>query len=342
MKTNLRSIAALAMSFLFAALATFGQGSVSFASPTAVTPALVASTAAPAQAVDPEKLYHDAWQVIQDNFLHRDRLTDWHKWEHKFDGQLATEADAVRAINKMLDTLQEDYTYYKSPSLVQNDKTRTAAKNVVSYKMLPGNVGYIQIRTFSSENTAAEVEAALKALAGAKSYVIDLRGNGGGYVMQACEVFSLFVDQGNFTTLKGHYKGAAYKEEYVVQTSELEIIENGNVTKLPRRANLTGSKPVVVLVDADSASASEMLTGALQDSGRATVVGVKTFGKGIAQIAPELPNGGAVRVTFAEYFLPGGSSIHKKGITPDRIVRRTNAGDSQFAEALKVIDEKLK
>ena len=341
MKTNLRSIAFMAVAFLLAALAPFGQGSVSFAQSAAAPPVLSASTAS-AQQADPEKLYHDAWQVIQDNFLHRDRLKDWDKWEHKFDGKLLTEDDAVRAINQMLDTLKEDYTYYKSAGMVQNDKNRAAAKNVVTYKLLSGNIGYIQIRTFSSENTAAEVEAALKAMPKATSYIIDLRGNGGGYVMQAFEVFSLFVDQGTFTTLKGHYKGSAYKEEYVVEKAHLENIANGTVTKYDRRPNLSGSKPVVILVDADSASASEMLTGAMKDSGRATVVGVKTFGKGIAQIAPALPNGGAVRVTFAEYFLPGGSSIHRKGITPDRVIRRSTTGDSQVAEALKVIDEKLK
>lgn len=340
MKNILRSFASLAMALLLlAALAPNGQGSPANIDAVA---AVSARASAQAQATDPEQLYHDAWQVIQDNFLHRDRLKDWSKWEHKYDGQLLTEDDAVRAINTMLDSLKEDYTYYKSPGLVQHDKNRAAAKNVVSYKLLPGNIGYIQIKTFSSENTAAEVEAALKALAGAKSYILDLRGNGGGYVMQAFEVFSLFVDDGTFTTLKGHYKGAAYKEEYVVQAKHLENIENGKVTKYDRRPNLTGSKPVVVLVDSDSASASEMLTGALKDAGRATVVGVKTFGKGIAQIAPAMKNGGAIRVTFAEYFLPGGSSIHRKGITPDRTVNRGSSGDGQVAEALKVIDEKLK
>ncbi len=340
MKNLLRSIASLVMSvLLIAALAPAGQGSTNLHAAAASS---AVKSPATAQAVDPEQLYHDAWQVIQDNFLHRDRLKDWSKWEHKYDGQLLTEDDATRAINTMLDSLKEDYTYYKSPGLVQHDKTRTAAKNVVNYKLLPGNIGYIQIKTFSSENTAAEVEAALKALSGAKSYILDLRGNGGGYVMQAFEVFSLFVDQGTFTTLKGHHKGAAYKEEYVVKAKHLENIENGTVTKYDRRPNLSGSKPLVILVDGDSASASEMLTGALKDCGRATVVGTKTFGKGIAQIAPALKNGGAVRVTFAEYFLPGGSSIHRKGITPDRVVNRGNSGDPQVAEALKVIDEKLK
>lgn len=303
------------------------------------------AVAQPAQ-ITPEEFYRSAWKAAEQNFLWRDRLTDWAKWEHKYDGQLKSFDDAERAINEMLGTLKDGYTYYKDPTVTADRAARAAETNVVSYRVLPlSNIGYIKVRTFGSNNTAAEFEAAVTALNKLKvgAFIIDLRDNGGGYVHQAFKMFSLFVDEGLFTTLKGHYNGSPYTEELFVRKGGLEDIENGTkVTPSDRLPNLVGNKPVIILVNGNSASASEMFSGALRDAVGATLVGTKTFGKGIAQITVNLERGASVQVTFAEYFLPKGDSVHGKGIQPSTAASTIGPTDPQLAAAVRVAKERMK
>jgi carboxyl-terminal processing protease len=180
------------------------------------------------------------------------------------------------------------------------------------------------------------LEAALKAMPNAKAYIIDLRDNGGGYVWQSFRAFAQFVDSGKFTEMRGMANGAAYKEVLEVTAKELVDTENGTVSKHSRPANTTGTKPVVILVNGDSASASEMFTGAMRDNGRAKVVGTQSFGKGIAQNTYNLEGKTSVQITFAEYFFPNGGSIHGTGIKPDTVVTRGVRGDAQLDEAVKI------
>lgn len=302
-------------------------------------------TAGAAQAAQqtPEEFYHQVWQLAQDNFLWQDRLQDWSKWEHKFDGTLKTQADAERAVNQMLGSLNDPYTYFKDSSVTASRGTAAQRKNVVEYKMLPDDIGYIRIRTFGSVNTSDEVEAALKALPNAKAYIIDLRDNGGGYVWQAFRTFALFVDKGTFTTMKGMSGGKAYSEELEVTATKLVDRENGTESLSARPSNLAGSKPIVILVNGDTASASEMITGALRDNGRAKVVGVQSFGKGIAQNTWDLQGKTSVQITFAQYYFPSGGSIHKVGIRPDSVVARgIGATDNQLNEAVRIAKDELK
>jgi C-terminal processing protease CtpA/Prc len=299
-------------------------------------------TAAAAKQQTPEEYYRTVWSAAKDNFLWQNRMADWPKWEHKFDGKLATFNDAENAINQMLGTLNDPYTYFKDANLTAARGVAAERKNVVSYNMLPNDIGYIRIQTFGTVHTSDEVEAALKALPKAKAYVIDLRDNGGGYIWQAFRVFALFTDKGTFSTLKGMSNGQAYTEVLELTAKELIDNENGNAKKHTRPDNLAGTKPVVILVNGDSASASEMLTGALRDNGRAKVVGTQTFGKGIAQITVNLERKTSVQITFAEYFFPSGASIHGKGIRPDSQITRGSRGDLQLDEAVKIAKEELK
>src|SRR5207248_5073839 len=117
--------------------------------------------------------------------------------------------------------------------------------------------------------------------------------------------------------------------------------ENGNVTRGSRTANLSGNKPVVMLVNGNTASASEMLTGALLDNGRADVVGTKTFGKGIAQLTWFLDQGTSVQITFARYYLPNGQCIQGIGITPPHLVQPSKTSDSQLDAAVTLAQSKL-
>ncbi len=329
-----------------------GSGNADQANPGVVNPPITiapveipiptAVTVVTAQ-ITPEEFYRKVWKIAKDDFLWQDRLTNFDQWEHKYDGKLATQADAEKAINDMLDTLGDGYTYFRNNSATQHKATQTAATNVVSYRMI-GSVGYIKISTFGSENAASETEAAIKALnkAGAKSYIVDLRDNGGGYVAQAFAITGMFLDQGEFATVKGNKDGKPYKWEMTVTKTELEEKENGNVTSRTRVGNLTGNKPVFILVNGGSASASEMFAGSLQDLGRAKLVGSKTFGKGISQLNIDLPFNTSMQVTFAKLYQPAGDCIHGVGMTPDYVVAPVARIDAPLTRALELAAPKAK
>ncbi len=184
----------------------------------------------------------------------------------------------------------------------------TRAKITVSSasgKMLPDGIGYIQITTFG-ENTTKELTSALKTVMAQnpKGLILDLRDNGGGYLQTAVEVVSQF--QGTGTVLYEQY-GDGTKKPYPVNPG-------GMATKIP----------MVVLINEGTASASEITAGALQDYGRAKLVGVVSYGKGSVQNwVPIDNNEGAVRITIARWLTPKGRQIDKKGLTPDVYVQRT-------------------
>jgi C-terminal peptidase (prc) len=156
-------------------------------------------------------------------------------------------------------------------------------------------LGVVRLATFSS-GAHGEVRDALEKLLsrGAKGFVFDLRGNGGGLVSEAQLIASAFLKDGPIVTTRGR----------AVETQTLKAIGKPVVPDLP----------VVVLVDHDSASASEIVAGALQDRHRATVVGLPTFGKGVFQQILELSNGGALDLTAGQYFTPSGKNLGGRGI----------------------------
>jgi carboxyl-terminal processing protease len=169
--------------------------------------------------------------------------------------------------------------------------------------MLPNGVAYIKVRQFQ-EQTPHDLEVAIDKAnkTGMKSLVLDLRNNPGGLLTAAVEVSEKFVDDG-----------------------KLVVYTEGRVRNQNMRFTAHGKKPfpkvpIVVLVNQGSASASEIVAGALQDWGRAMVVGTQSFGKGSVQTIIPLSDGSGLRLTTAKYFTPKGRSIHGKGITPDIIV----------------------
>ena len=166
-------------------------------------------------------------------------------------------------------------------------------------------VGYININTFTG-NVAEQTKAALigidKATGGHPiGYVVDLRSNPGGLLDQAVDVADDFLDSGEIVSQRGRTKDDI--ERYYA-----------------RPGDMAHGLPVIVLTDAGTASASEIVAGALQDWGRAIVVGTQTFGKGSVQTIIPLSDGSGLRLTTAKYFTPKGRSIHGKGITPDIVV----------------------
>jgi carboxyl-terminal processing protease len=167
----------------------------------------------------------------------------------------------------------------------------------VSARLLPGDVAYIALRGFGP-SAGEQVHAALSRLRarGARATVFDLRGNGGGYETSAVRVASAFVPSGTIV---------------VTQTN------HGRKKTTVADGTAAPSLPLVVLVDHDSASGSELVTGAIADHGLGKVVGARTFGKGVVQTMFPLPDGSAMKVTTARYFTPNGGDIDGAGIAPD-------------------------
>jgi len=181
-------------------------------------------------------------------------------------------------------------------------------------------IGVVKLAQFSS-GAHAEVYAALRRLQkrGAKAYVLDLRDNGGGLVSEAQLIASAFLTDGPIVTTKGR----AVKEQTLRATGDPVI----------------PTAPMVVLVDNGTASASEIVTGALQDRGRAKVVGTETFGKGVFQEVLELSNGGALDITAGQYFTPKGRNLGGKGVATGKgIIPDIKAQDNQKTRRDEALD----
>ncbi|MGQ9369663.1 S41 family peptidase [Azospirillum sp. ST 5-10] len=200
-----------------------------------------------------------------------------------------------------------------------------------------GEIGYIRIGRFDRQ-TYPGVSTAIRDLRAQigpalRGYVIDLRNNPGGLVRASVDVADAFLEGGVVLTSRGRDRGA-----------------NRSYSATP--GDETGGRPLVILVNERSASASEILTGALKDHHRATVLGTKTFGKGIIQSVIPLKEGSAIKLTTAKYFTPAGTSIHGVGIQPDEQVgvgveidldwqdKPNPAADQVLARALSVLNKR--
>jgi carboxyl-terminal processing protease len=191
--------------------------------------------------------------------------------------------------------------------------------NPVKYNVEGDDIGYIRITTFNEQTTANLQKAIddLKKQIGPKlkGYVVDLRNNPGGLLDQAISVSDTFLDQGAIVLTRGR---------------NLEETQRSNA----RPGDLADGKQLVVLINGGSASASEIVAGALQDHHRATIIGTRSFGKGSVQTIIPLGSNGALRLTTARYYTPSGRSIQAKGIEPEAVVEEELPDDlKQKAEA---------
>jgi carboxyl-terminal processing protease len=194
--------------------------------------------------------------------------------------------------------------------------------SAVNYKLLDGNIGYIRIKQFQERTHAETMAATAKLRAEAKAgaiagVLLDVRSNPGGLVDEATEIADEFLSQGGIYSMR--HRG--------------EVIEDLKA----RAGGAFAALPVVVLVNEWSASASELLVGALQDNKRATVVGANTFGKGSVQSILPLPSGAGLKLTTARYYTPSGHAIQADGIHPDVVIESGTRGP---AEAPKVTRER--
>ena len=170
-----------------------------------------------------------------------------------------------------------------------------------------GDIGYIRITQFGEETFDGVKKALAKFDADVgkdklKGYIIDLRNDPGGLLNQAIEVVNAFVDNGVIVSTKGR-----------LANSEQSFGARPGM-------NLSAGRPVVVLINGGSASASEIVSGALQDLKRATLIGTRSFGKGSVQTVLPLGEAGAIKLTTARYYTPSGRSIQAKGIVPDSVI----------------------
>ncbi len=194
----------------------------------------------------------------------------------------------------------------------------------IEAEMRPDGIAYIKIRTFG-QKTGDDLNAELEKLLpqNPKGLIIDLRNNGGGLVTTAVQIGSTFIKEG--VMLYERYSDGSQKS--------LDVIPGGLALDIP----------MVVLVNQFSASASELVAGALQDYDRATIVGTVTFGKGTVQeLVPLANNEGAARITIAKWLTPKERSIHLKGVTPDVLVEMTEEDmkanlDPQLDKAVEVL-----
>ncbi|HEY9715192.1 MAG TPA: S41 family peptidase [Chroococcales cyanobacterium] len=354
----------------------------------------------------PLETYHRAWQLVRDNYYDSNfNNRSWSDYEHKYDAQIKTQADAYKYIKVSLEALNDPYTRFLDPRAFQDENdaidarivgiginlqqskdqkhlnvTRTiedgpaekagvrandeivaidsfnaigmtpeqAAEHIrgkagssvqitlqrknesktvtivrqeisihaVSAKLLDNNVGLIKLSTFISNDASREFRAGLQKLSNADGIILDLRDNPGGLLSNALEIADMLLESGA-----------------IVST----ISRHGRHTDLASGDPVT-HQPIVVLVDDESASASEILASALQDNGRGVLIGTRTYGKGLVQEINRLPGGAAVHITVSRYLTPSGSDINKVGVAPDI---KVDSKDEQDKVAMAYLKEKI-
>jgi carboxyl-terminal processing protease len=222
-------------------------------------------------------------------------------------------------------TIQRDTGALPAPLVITRAKIHQLS---VYEKMLPGKIGYVALTVFGRD-TGDELNTALDRLQsqGARAMVLDLRDNGGGYLEAAVAVSSKFIPSGPIVSVESRAS---------------------NITTLDADNTAIAPLPLVVLVNGYTASASEITSGAIQDSSVGTIMGTKTFGKGVVQTIIPLPDHSAIKVTTARYLTPRNRDINHLGITPDVVVVENKhpqfgqpTKDDQLTRAIQYLDEKL-
>ncbi len=197
----------------------------------------------------------------------------------------------------------------------------------VKADLLEDDIGYIRLTSFN-ENSSDQIEDKIKELKknqNIKAYILDLRNNPGGLLSQAIKISDFFLDNGE-----------------IVSTKSRQISENRKW--FAKKGDLTQGKTLIVLINYGSASASEIVAGALKDHKRAIILGENSFGKGSVQSIIPLKNKGAIRLTIAKYYLPSGKSISEVGVSPDIEIseegeefRIKSETDNQLNYAIKLL-----
>lgn len=244
------------------------------------------------------------------------------------------ELDKAATMMKGQEGTEVTLTLFREKKGTFDVKLKRAKINLVTVKgeMIDNNVGYIQLTMFD-ENTSKNFKNKLEELEkkGMKSLIIDLRGNPGGLLTECVDMVSNFVP----------------KDKVIVST----IDKNKKKTEYKSIGGVAQGLPTTILTNEGSASASEIFSGAMRDYKLGTLVGEKTFGKGVVQTILNAGEGTALKVTISKYYTPNGENIHHTGIKPDIEVKYPDelrqkpydrTTDPQFAKALEIAKSKIK
>ena len=200
---------------------------------------------------------------------------------------------------------------------------KSISQKVPAETKIPDDIAYIRLSSFISRNAANEFAQILNANKNKKGFIVDLRSNPGGLLTNAIYISDMFLDG-----------------KVIVSTVDRDGYKE---TQKANRGMVT-NKPLVVLINKGSASASEIFSGAMKDNGRAVIVGEQSFGKGLVQEVNKLPYDAGINITIQKYLTPNGTDINKKGITPDVVVELTeenvkNKDDVQLKKAVEILEE---
>ena len=197
---------------------------------------------------------------------------------------------------------------------------KSISQKVPNDVKMPNDIGYIRLSSFISRNASNEFRTILQNSNDKKAFIVDLRSNPGGLLSNAIYISDMFLNGGAIVSTVDR---DGYKE-----------------TQKATRGVLT-TKPLVVILNKGSASASEIFSGAIKDNKRGVLVGTQSFGKGLVQEVNKLPDNAGINITIQKYLTPNGTDIHKKGITPDVVVELSeedikNKNDVQLKKAIEV------
>ncbi len=248
----------------------------------------------------------------------------------KINGNEVSGDNLIQASNYIkgsLNSIVEVEILRENKKIIKKVRRAEIKIKTVESEIIDKKIGYIRITSFISSNTPVEFIDALNKLRDTEALILDLRGNTGGLFQNAVFVANMFLNSGEIVRVIGRDgKGGAYNAE------NKEYIYD---------------KPLVVLVDGESASASEIVSSALKDNKRALIVGTKTYGKGVVQKIYSMPNNTGLNLTIARYLTPNGEDINKKGIEPNYSIEITRDdfeknNDSQLNFAKNILQNELK
>lgn len=225
------------------------------------------------------------------------------------------EGTQVTLVVKRKDLAPKTYTITRAEIEI-----KSISQKIPDNIQMPKDIGYIRLSSFISRNAAKEFSDILTNSPDKKAFIVDLRSNPGGLLSNAIYISDMFLDGGAIVSTVDR---DGYKE-----------------TQRASKGVLT-TKPLVVILNKGSASASEIFSGAMKDNKRAVLVGTQSFGKGLVQEINKLPDNAGINITIQKYLTPNGTDIHKKGITPDIVVDLTeenvkNKDDVQLKKAIEV------
>ncbi|GEM_PF-888502 len=261
------------------------------------------------------QLFHAIWELVQKQFYDRSRLValNWVEQKHRFDSRIVDDASAIAFAKILLQTLGDRFTRVMEQVEVESKAADLVNDELFAYnKVMDNNIGYIGIASFSHSDIVEQVRERLEGVAHCQAFVVDLRGNSGGLINKTANVLELFIDEGEICFIETPTE-AGLQERFVGFTHEHFVTYTEETGKEPekflylRRPPMIAGKPMVVLIDGDTASSAELFTAALLASGQdgsITAMGTKSSGKGIGQEDVDVLGKVTIKISCLRFLSP--------------------------------------